>query len=59
MARSAVLQARNWARASVTPNGLEWDQHFNSHNEALTDCTKLYDESESRLGRLLAGEIRG
>ncbi|XP_031269634.1 probable pectinesterase/pectinesterase inhibitor 36 [Pistacia vera] len=56
MARSTVLQARNWARASVTPNGLELDQDLNSHNEALTDCAKLYGESESRLGRLLAGE---
>lgn len=57
-ARAAVLQARNWARASIAPNGLELEgqdlDNYDHHaDEALSECTRLFDEGESRLASLL------
>lgn len=53
-----MLQARNCARASIAPNGIELEgqdlDNYDHHaDEALSECARLYDESESRLASLL------
>uniref|UniRef100_A0A2N9IJ67 Pectinesterase n=1 Tax=Fagus sylvatica TaxID=28930 RepID=A0A2N9IJ67_FAGSY len=51
-AHSQVLQARNWVQAFVALHGYDW----NHVGMSLSDCAKLYNESESRLARLLSDE---
>ncbi|OMP00612.1 Pectinesterase, catalytic [Corchorus olitorius] len=56
MARTMVLQSRNSAKASVTLQGLEHST-LNYHGMGhLSDCVKLYDDSEYRLSLLLYNE---
>lgn len=54
-ARAALLQAKNWAQASIAPTRLNQELKYH-HGEALSECDRLYEESEYRLSRLLAGE---
>ena len=51
-AHSQVLQARNWVQAFVALHGYDW----NHVGMSLSDCAKLYNESESRLARLLSDD---
>jgi pectinesterase len=51
-AHSQVLQARNWVQAFVALHGHDW----NHVGMSFSDCAKLYNESESRLARLLSGD---
>ena len=55
MAHTQVLQARNWAQAFVAlhKSSQDWNNHVGM---SLSDCAKLYDESESRLARLFCDE---
>lgn len=57
-ARAMVLHASSWVhQASLTLHGLDSDHTLNGGNSlALSDCTKLYNESEYRLSLLLSGE---
>ncbi|OMO78562.1 Pectinesterase inhibitor [Corchorus capsularis] len=56
MARAMVLQSRNSAKASVTLQGLDHGT-LNYHGMGhLSDCVKLYDDSEYRLSLLLYNE---
>ncbi|KAL6322515.1 hypothetical protein AAG906_009817 [Vitis piasezkii] len=56
-ARFGLLQGGRWARSSLRLHGLNLvDSGY--VGEALGDCVKLYEESESRLTRLLSGETR-
>ncbi|WCJ22889.1 Plant invertase/pectin methylesterase inhibitor superfamily [Euphorbia peplus] len=47
MARAQILQAKQWAESSVSGSGFEFG--------ALSDCAKLYRESENRLGKMVSG----
>ncbi|GKV12901.1 hypothetical protein SLEP1_g23986 [Rubroshorea leprosula] len=53
-----VLHASNWVhQASLTLHGLDSGHTLKSGNSlALSDCAKLYNESEYRLSFLLSGE---
>ncbi|KAL0007849.1 hypothetical protein SO802_009351 [Lithocarpus litseifolius] len=55
MAHTHVLQARNWVQAFVAlhKSCQDWNNHVGT---SLSDCAKFYDESESRLSRLLSDE---
>ncbi|GLT51946.1 hypothetical protein SLA2020_253170 [Shorea laevis] len=57
-ARAMVLHASNWVhQASLTLHGLDSSHTLESGNSlALSDCAKLYNESEYRLSFLLSGE---
>ncbi|KAK8570473.1 hypothetical protein V6N13_003150 [Hibiscus sabdariffa] len=57
MARTMVVQSRNLAKASMSLYGLHHDHTLNYHGMGLTDCLKLYDESESRLSLLLSSQV--
>lgn len=50
MVQTQVVQARHWVQSSARLDGLE------GVGVALSDCDKLYGESESRLAQLLANE---
>ncbi|XWS35668.1 hypothetical protein CRYUN_Cryun20dG0016300 [Craigia yunnanensis] len=51
MARTMVVQSRNWAKASATLHGV--DHNLNYNGTGFSDCVKLYDDSESRLSLLI------
>ncbi|GLT51944.1 hypothetical protein SLA2020_253150 [Shorea laevis] len=57
-ARAMVLHASHWVhQASLTLHGLDSGHTLKSGNSlALSDCAKLYNESEYRLSLLLSGE---
>ncbi|KAK8981970.1 hypothetical protein V6N11_037155 [Hibiscus sabdariffa] len=57
MARTMVVQSRNLAKASMSLYGLHHDHTLDYHGMGLTDCVKVYDESESRLSLLLSSQV--
>ena len=57
IAQTNLLKAKNWVQiSSIEPQHGSMDR---DHNVGLAwrDCTKLYDESEPRLARLICSEI--
>lgn len=56
-ARLGLLQGRSWAQSSSRLDGSDL-VHSGYVGDAMSDCVMLYEESESRLTRLISAETR-